>query len=271
MKKIAIHSVPRSGSTWLGAIFDSHPDLIFRLQPLFSYAFKDYLNETSSTEKINRFFNEISDSGDDFLNQLEARKSGLVPFFKKSETPSHQCYKEVRYHYILKNLLKKDIEIKVVGIIRNPFSVINSWLKAPKEFKPELGWEIENEWRYAPSKNKDKPEEFNGYEKWKEIAFLFLELKKEYPERFYLVEYERLIEDTNAQVKKLFTFCDLVLSSQTIEFLKQSCKLNNSDPYAVFKLKKNDESWKKELPSFIIEEIKNDSDFHRLNKIFNWV
>ena len=45
MKRIAIHSAPRSGSSWLGQILNSSPKVCFRFQPLFSYAFKDYLND----------------------------------------------------------------------------------------------------------------------------------------------------------------------------------------------------------------------------------
>ena len=241
------------------------------MQPLFSYAFKDYLNESSTLEEINDFFSEISGSEDDFLNQVEAKKKGLIPIFAKSESPTHQCYKEVRYHHILKNILAKNKEIRVIGVIRNPFSVINSWLKAPKEFKVELGWKIEEEWRYAPSKNENKVEEYNGYEKWKEVSFLFLELKKDFSERFYLIEYEKLLQYPDQQVKKLFSFCNLTWNTQTDQFLRTSTRSNHSDPYSVFKVKKEDESWKSELSSYIIEEIKEDPEFHQLNKIFNWI
>ena len=60
MKRIAIHSVPRSGSSWLGQILNSSPKVCFRFQPLFSYAFKDYLNEKSSQEDIMTFFEQIA-------------------------------------------------------------------------------------------------------------------------------------------------------------------------------------------------------------------
>ena len=46
LKKIAIFSVPRSGSSWLGQIFNSHEDVSFRMQPLFSYSHKSALNKT---------------------------------------------------------------------------------------------------------------------------------------------------------------------------------------------------------------------------------
>src|SRR5690606_12113388 len=153
-----IHSVPRSGSTWLGSIFNSHPQVVFRYQPLFSYAFKGALTPQSSEAEITDFFKQIANSNDDFINQKEGIGKGIIPKFSKNHQPTHICYKEVRYHHILSNLLKKDEEIKVIGLVRNPLAVIHSWLNAPKEFKKELGWKIEEEWQFAPKKNLDKPE-----------------------------------------------------------------------------------------------------------------
>lgn len=42
MHKIAIHSVPRSGSTWLGEILNSSANVKYCFQPLFSYKFKEF-------------------------------------------------------------------------------------------------------------------------------------------------------------------------------------------------------------------------------------
>lgn len=74
--------------------------------------------------------------------------------------------------------------------------MINSWLNAPKEFKKELGWEELEEWRYAPKKNSVGLEEFNGFEKWKEVAHLFEKLQIKFPDRFYLIKYDDLISKT---------------------------------------------------------------------------
>ena len=141
MQRVAVHSVPRSGSTWLGSIFDSHPNVIYKYQPLFSYRFKEMLNTQSSKEDIQHFFLTISKTFDPFTDQIEAKQKGIVPSFKKHEIKA-VVYKEVRYHYILKNLLKSDRNIKVIGLIRNPFAVISSWLKAPKEFKESEGFNL---------------------------------------------------------------------------------------------------------------------------------
>ena len=72
ISKIAIHSAPRSGSSWLGSIFDSHPEVAYRFQPLFSYTHKDQLNESSSLNEINDFFEDILKSKDEFILQKEA-------------------------------------------------------------------------------------------------------------------------------------------------------------------------------------------------------
>lgn len=268
--KIAIHSVPRSGSSWLGAICDSNPYSLYKYQPLFSYALKGYLTETSSITEINDFFLNFLKSQDKFQDQLQEKETGKIPDFKKLEI-KNLIYKEVRYHNIIPNLLAKDNEIKIIGLIRNPFGVINSWLQAPKEFKSELNWEIEKEWRFAPLKNLNKSEEFNGYEKWKEVAFLFLKLQKDYPERFYLIQYKNLLSNLLTEVESLFEFVGLELTPQTMDFIRESQSKNDPDSYSVFKQKSKDKAWEKELPSYIIDEIKQDQEFQLLNKHFNWV
>ncbi|MFW6272216.1 MAG: sulfotransferase domain-containing protein [bacterium] len=266
MKKIAIHSVPRSGSTWLGSILDSSPKVAYRFQPLFSYTHKSQLSESSSAEDIQKFFDDILNTDDDFVLQKEAIYKNLVPTFTKS-TITHLVYKEVRYHNILKNLLKKDKEIKVLGIVRNPMAVINSWLNAPKEFKKELGWKVMEEWRYAPKKNLEKPEEFNGYEKWKEVAYLFEKLKNIYPDRFYLVKYDDLLKNTLNMVKDLFSFCELELEEQTIDFINKSKNIDKSnEKYSVYRTKYSDNQWENELPKEIVSEIRKDISKSSLSK-----
>ena len=70
MQKIAIHSVPRSGSTWLGEILNSSTNVKYCFQPLFSYKFKDYLDERSPKEEIDNFFSMLSDTDDEFICRI---------------------------------------------------------------------------------------------------------------------------------------------------------------------------------------------------------
>ena len=101
MKRVAIHAVPRSGSSWLGQILNSSEKVCYRFQPLFSYAFKDFLNEHSTKKEILTFFDKITRSNDNFLLQTDKINSGEYPIFRKEENFAHVVYKEVRYHHIL--------------------------------------------------------------------------------------------------------------------------------------------------------------------------
>lgn len=271
IQRIAIHSVPRSGSTWLGTIFNSHPKVIYKYQPLFSYAFKERLSNASGLAEIHDFFNELALSKDDFLDQKGEKEAGIIPEFQK-ERPEFLVYKEVRYHYILHNLLEKDSEVKVVGLIRNPLSVISSWLRAPKEFRLDQGWSVEEEWRLAPRKNLGKPEEYNGYEKWKEVLRLFEKLNELFPTQFLLVNYDDLLRDKAKMVEEIFSFCGLEILPQVQDFIHQSSSTDHANAYSVYKTKsKIDDLWREHLPKAIREEILNDQEFKEINERYKWV
>lgn len=265
MRRIAIHSVPRSGSTWLGSIFDSSPEVRYAYQPLFSYEFKGRLNENSSKSDIISFFREIGNSKNEFINQIQSKEKGVIPSFSKSTVIQSIVYKEVRYHHILENMLEADDQLKVIGLIRNPLSVINSWLKAPKEFRTDLGWIEEEEWRHAPQKNSGKVEEYNGYNKWKEVTMLFENLKKKFSNRFYLLKYEDLIRNPVKVVRHMFEFCGLEVHTQTYDFINNKEK-HHTDAYSVYKNKLCLNKWMQELNSDIAQAILYDINKSSLNR-----
>jgi hypothetical protein len=219
---------------------------------------KDYLSPNSSREEIHNFFDRLQKSEDSFLNQEEAKKKGIIPVFSKSQTYKAIVYKEVRYHHILRNMLEQTSQLKVIGLIRNPMATIHSWLNAPREFRKDKGWKIQDEWRFAPKKNQGRPEEFNGYEKWKEVAYLFEELKTEYENRFLLVTYNDLLYNTAAEVERVFYFSGLEVSKQTLEFLKESRNKEVKDAYGVYKSKRKDDAWNGNLDRFIVQFIEQD-------------
>ena len=259
MQKLAIHSVPRSGSTWLGQIFNSNPNVAYRYQPLFSFAFKDRLNEYSSPEEIETFFGDILLSRDEFLLQTGKKKlASSYPVFQKNENPTHIIYKEVRYHHIIQNLLNMDETIRVIGLVRNPMGVLNSWFNSPREFRWDLGWDPLIEWREAPLKNQNRKEDFFGFEKWKEVALMFLRLKEDFPERFYLLKYDELLKNPIGITRKLFSFAGLELTPVTEKFLLESRMKDDHENYGVYKSHKADVHWKKTLDSRIVESIHTD-------------
>ncbi len=261
---VALHGVPRSGTSWLGQIFRSSPDVAFRFQPLFSYAFKDRLGPDSSRQDIETFFEDIYASDDDFLHQREQIERGAYPDFESSADPTHLVMKNVRYHHVLENLIRKYPEkVLVVGLMRHPCAVMNSWLKAPREFKPE--WDILSEWREAPSKNLGRPEEFYGFEKWKQVAQMFLRFEKEYQDNFHLVRYSDLNRATEETVRGIFEFCRLPMSTRTLSFLQESRQRSHPHVNAVYRKMNDNRKWEQELPPLIASEILSELENTGLN------
>jgi hypothetical protein len=252
MKKIGIFGVPRSGTSWLGHIFNSHQNVTLRFQPLFSYGHKGDLSEHSSAEEIRLFFEEILYSQDAFATMMSEEQKNY-PVFQKAQIATHIVFKETRYLHIIENILTQCREIKIIGIVRNPLAVLSSWMQAPKEFNPE--WNINTEWREALSKNQNRPEEFFGFEKWKETTTLFLRFKTQFPEQFLLVSYDELNTFPLETTQKIFNFCDLTVCQQVQAFLVASKSKHDPDPYSVFRSKANDNNWRNILPAEIVKEI----------------
>lgn len=256
LKKLAIFGVPRSGTSWLAQLFNSHPDVVMRFQPLFSYGHKNQLDEHSTRAEIEQFYHEILDSTDPFATMTAPFFASYPKNLKKNPLPTHICFKEAQSLYIIKNMLEQCPDFKAIGICRSPMAVIASWMKAPREF--ETDWDIQEEWRFAPRKNAEKKELYFGYEKWKEVMRLFIGLAESYPERFALVKYTELLHDPYTTLRSLFDFCELCWDRQVEDFIAQSRSRNDDDPNSVYKQKINDDSWKKVLPDNIATAIKED-------------
>jgi hypothetical protein len=255
MKRIAIFGPPRSGTSWLAHIFNSHPSVVLRFQPLFSYGHKAAISPSSSIREINVFFEEIKSSSDPYaLMQTESQNK--YPVFSKVGDPTHLFFKETRYLNVMRNMLERDFEFKLIGIIRNPLAALASWIRAPKEFSAD--WSLSEEWRFAPRKNRGQDEEYFGYEKWKCAAIDFLSFQREFPERFRLVRYGELNSNTEAIVSELFEFCDLRLHPATKAFIDDSKSRHDRDPYSVWRANANDEEWKAVLPEHISDVVFSD-------------
>jgi len=255
--------VARSGTSWLGQIFDSSPEVRFRFQPLFAYEFKDRVNEDSSAEDFKKLIADMHNTESPFLTQEDKRQSGEYPVFNKSPDPQHLVFKENRYQNIIEPMMRKFSTMKLVGIVRNPNAVINSWMQNPKEFPP--GSVPLEQWRYGDCKNQGH-EDFFGFYKWKEVTNLYLDLGEKWPDRVYVLSYEELVKNTERIVKDMFSFCEIEYTGQTSEFLDQSPRKHVDSPYSVYKEKSVAVRWKLELDPYITEEIAADLSGTRLER-----
>lgn len=267
MKSIAIFSVPRSGSTWLGQIFNSSPEVLYRFQPNFSYSFPYTLKPEDNEAEILLFYKQLSQTEDPFVCGIKGISGEKNIAFAKIDQ-AFLVWKEVHYLNLIETLLKNS-ETRVIGLIRNPLAVISSWISIPKEFNPE--WDIKEQWKDAPLKNEGKEYNYFGYNRWKKSCFDFLNYSKLYPQKFILCNYQNLLNDPIETVNGLFSFSGIRFTQETKKFLEFSMSSSEDNPYSVIKNKRNDTAWKENLPSFIVDEIMSDPDFISLNRIFNWV
>lgn len=249
---IALWGPPRSGTTWLGQIFDSHPDVAYRYQPLFSYRFKGTVSHDSPPATVHQFLYDLTTSEDDFICQKTKRTEGVVPVFAK-HTPCQLVFKEVRYLHLASHFLATVPTSRAIAILRHPCATINSWLKTPREFRPE--WDWRKEWRQAQSKNLGRPEEYFGFERWQWAARHFLALAESYPDRFTLIRYEDLVQSPRPVVANLFARSGLDLPQQTIEFLHASQEREYEHPDSVFRRPDVKDRWQRELPAEVSETI----------------
>jgi hypothetical protein len=252
---IALFGVPRSGTSWLGQLFNSHPDVFFSYQPLFSYSHKGKLSEHSSQQEIESFFQSIREKRDAFAD-MNSDFHKNYPVFYKKESPGYTVFKETRYLHIVENLLLKSEDLKVIGIIRNPYDTLTSWINVSREFSSD--WDISREWRSAPSKNQNKPEEFYGYDKWKEIYKLFTGFQYRFPAQFRLVFYRDLVQNPVSVVQEIFGFCGLELHEQVLSFIRESRTRHDDDPYSVYRAHAGAKDMGRTLPREVVHEIEED-------------
>jgi hypothetical protein len=255
MRKVAIFGPPRSGTTWLSHIFNSHPDVALRFQPLFSYGHKGALSRCSSREEINDFYQAILRSSDPFT-LMEGETQKAYPSFTKSSELTHIIFKETRYLQVIENLLRRGDDVIVIGIIRHPLATLASWARAPREFS--FDWDIRQEWRLAPKKNAGRPEEWYGFERWKEAALTFLRFESSYPERFKLVRYSLLNRSPTSVSTELFRFCGLASHPQVMDFIQSSRSRQSDDPYSIYRLPSDDLRWLDELPGDIVDTVRRE-------------
>jgi hypothetical protein len=254
-RTIWIAGVARSGTSWLGQIFNSHPAVRFRFQPLFAYEFKNQINEDSSSNEFNQFLNELWNSETEFLTQADKVASGEYPHFGDSDSQSVLAFKENRYQSMIEPMLRKIPSMHLVGIVRHPCAVIHSWSRNSREFP--AGSVLRDQWRFGQCKN-ETPADYFGYYKWKEVANLYLDLTAKYPERAKTIRYADLLQQPEALAQAVLNHCGLDLSPGVKQFLVASRQQKSQSYYSVFNSKSNDHAWREKLDPHIASEIEAD-------------
>jgi hypothetical protein len=251
-----ISGMPRSGTTWLSQIFASSPDVRLKFCPLFSYEFKNKLDQNSNKADWLKLFKDVYNTESEYLDQDYLRKDGLVPsFINKKQAPEHLVIKSTRFHQLLPNILRLHSEIKFVHIVRHPCASLYSWLSNPYEFPSNADPKIE--WRTGNCR-KNEFGEFWGFIDWKCTTEQALKLEKLYRDRFKVIRYEDLMQSPKLFAQELFNFCGLKYEQSTEDFLMLSHSKHDENKRSVFKSPDQILQWHEYLDSSIVSEILND-------------
>jgi len=103
----AITGMPRSGTSWIGQIVDSSPDVRYRMSPLFSYEFKNQIRQGATRDDWLEVLRGAYVSADDFMNQTTRRKAGEYPTFaRKQVNPELLVIKYNRFQNLTEEMLE---------------------------------------------------------------------------------------------------------------------------------------------------------------------
>lgn len=255
---INIHGVPRSGTSWLGEIFNSAPGVRYKYQPLYRKPLRGMIGPQSRREDLEHYFRLLYGYANDFIDRRQDVAMGIAPHFeRKDPAPAFLVSKHVRHHYLVPRLLALLPEMRMVGIVRHPCAVLHSWRRTPwPTYDP--AWDFLAEWRFAPRKNRYRPEWYYGFHRWQEVAAMFLDMQRTYPRRFRLLRYEELVADTGTVVTDLFAWCNLPLTEQTERFLQRSRAATVDDAYSVFRRTPDIHAWRGELDPSVVRAVETE-------------
>jgi Sulfotransferase family len=251
-----ISGMPRSGTTWLSQIFASSPDVRLKSCPLFSYEFKNSLDENSTAEQWDKLFAEVYRTNSEYLDQEHLRKHGLIPRFEnKHANPRHLIIKSNRFHNLTPLILKLNERVRFIYIVRHPCATIYSWLSDEREFPAQFS-PLE-QWRNGQCR-KTGPGEFWGFDDWKKVTSQALKLSRQYPDRHRIVRYEDLVRNPELQAKKLFRYLQIPFDEQTRDFIALSQGRHDAHKHSVFKNPELRDRWEDKLDASIITACMNE-------------
>lgn len=233
MHKIIVFSVPRSGSSWLGAILGRHAKVKYRFQPIHSYTFRKSISAQSSLEEIDEFFFELWGSGDPYVRRESLATNVDDNVAPESVAETHLVFKEVHDFPAIANCVERDKSVSLIGLVRDPVDVIKSWVHSPREWSSK--WRIEDEWFSASKKNREYRGNHFGVMHWLETTQGLLRLSEEHPTRIRIQTYAELKADTNPAISRILSFSGLENDPNIERFLRDSRAGMDEDPYSVMR------------------------------------
>ena len=245
--------MPRSGTTWLSMIFESHPRFVVRLSPNFSYPLKDRLTVKSNAAEWSEVLCEALNSSDPYLTQDWQRDAGNLTNRPPEAGADRLAIKDTRYHAVYQAGMNRLPKAKTIYIVRNPAAVLDSWWRSP-EFP--LDADFDQEWRSGSCRKLGTLGEYWGFDDWVAVTNGYLELAAADPDRYLIVSYDALVTNSAVLVQDMFGFLGVAPATEVSVFIEASHADHADDAYSVFKDPARAlNQWKQHLPEHILATV----------------
>ena len=244
--------MPRSGTSWLSQIFESHPETLLRFSPNYSFEMKNMLACDAGYAEWKRHLQIAVDCQGEFITHSYRRQTGEFPTFANTGSlPRLLCIKDTRFHQWYMRGLDVLPDAALIYIVRHPAACLNSWRNC-KEFSEKD--DFQTAWLDGGSRKLEGAGEHWGFADWFDLTLEYV-TRANTEQRIRVVRYEDLVRQPIEQTRTMFQFAGLELPIETIEFLHASTTRHDSSSYSVFKAQDKIDGWEKGFPSEIWEQI----------------
>ena len=251
-----IAGMPRSGTSWLAQMFGAHPGVVLKYDPLFSYAFSGTVDASSSPADWDRLFDQVRTTPDPYMDQLRPKEEGLAPTFEHRDADPHLLVlKTNRRHHLLAAALDRGVAMRLLLLVRDPIETLGSWLANPTEFPEDA--DPATEWRSGACR-KATEDDYWGFEDWKRVTSLQVDLAERHPEAARLVTYADLDADPAAELAGCFDWAGLSPHPQVDAFLAESRTEHSDHPRSVYRNPQRRPSGDDRLPAGAAEAIRRE-------------
>lgn len=256
-RAVWLSGMPRSGTTWLGQILASHPEIRLKYCPLFSYEFAGRCDASSSPAEWAALLRDVYEREGRFLDQEFLREDNLVPRFAlRAIEPQVLAIKSNRFHHLSGAILDALPTLQWIAVVRHPAATIHSWLTNPTEFP--AGADPRAHWRSGACR-KTHVGEFWGFDDWLHVTSGQVALAERFPERVRLLHYDAFDAQPVESVAALMGWLGLSVHAQTENFLCDSRSVHSAHSRSVYKRPGSSQRWRQELDAEIVAEIEADT------------
>lgn len=261
MKIFIVLSMPRSGSSFFSQLIEADYSVAVRLSPFFSYAYREMSHGIRSNCDLEKWYNTLITSDDEFVTQAKRKSSGEFPRGIASSHSKRALYiKDTRNFQDYVRLFYKFDNINFIFLQRDLSQQLASWINSP-EWK-QLDISSTNIIDAIDRKSiEDNPDdEYWGIADYFYFNRLCSDFVYKYPSRCIKLHYRDLVDGYFDRIRDIDSDIDMEsLRSRFSSLTETNNKIKNTK-YSVYRRKgyKGNSLSSADLPEDFIDYLLSD-------------